>query len=188
MSEEFEVRGAHEDVIEHQAHHGVGLAQYVAIFTAILSTIAAIVSYHGATMQNEALLLKNEAVIKQTQAADQWSLYQANSNKAHLMELASVLVKDKDTENYKKELVRYTQQKNQVMKKAEALEMDFKAANDESALFMKNHHQEAQAMMFLQIAISLASITALTRKRWLFGLAGIAAIVGIGSAILAWMM
>jgi predicted RNA methylase len=40
---------------------------------------------------------------------------------------------------------------------------------------MHPHHELAQAMTLAQIAISLASITALTRRRWLFGVAAIAA-------------
>ena len=46
MSEQhMHVHGAHDHAVEHQAHHGPGLAQQVAIFTAILSTIGAVVAY-----------------------------------------------------------------------------------------------------------------------------------------------
>jgi hypothetical protein len=38
------VHGAHEHSIEHLTHHGPGLAQQVAIFTAILSTVGAVVA------------------------------------------------------------------------------------------------------------------------------------------------
>ena len=43
----FHVHGHHEHALEHEAHQGPGLAQYVAIFTAIISTIGAIISYQG---------------------------------------------------------------------------------------------------------------------------------------------
>ncbi len=42
-------------------------------------------------------------------------------------------------------------------------------------------------MTLIQIAISLASITALTRRRWLFVLALGAAVGGIGLAGLVWL-
>ncbi len=45
---DFHVHGAHEHALEHEAQHGPGLAQYVAIFTAVLSTVGAIVSYQAA--------------------------------------------------------------------------------------------------------------------------------------------
>ena len=41
------------------------------------------------------------------------------------------------------------------------------------------HHKLAQAMTLIQIAISLASVTVLTRKKWLFTLAGVSAAGGI---------
>jgi len=44
---------------------------------------------------------------------------------------------------------------------------------------MHPHHKLAQAMTLIQIAISLASITVLTRKKWLFGVAAVAAAGGI---------
>ena len=72
--EEFHVHGAHEHALEGQAHHPKGgLAQSVALFTAILSTIGATVSYEGGNTQTEALLYKNEAILKKTAAADQWA-------------------------------------------------------------------------------------------------------------------
>src|SRR3569623_1386965 len=90
MSEHgFHVHGSHEHEVEHQAHQGGGLAQYVAIFTAILSACGAVFSYQGSATQVEAMLLKNDAVLKKAEATDQWSFYQAKSNKGHLMELAA---------------------------------------------------------------------------------------------------
>ena len=44
---------------------------------------------------------------------------------------------------------------------------------------MVPHHKLAQAMTLIQIAISLASITVLTRKKWLFGIAAVAALGGV---------
>src|SRR5674476_469301 len=97
MSEDgFHVHGTDEHEVEHQAQGGDKLAGRVALFTAILASIGAIVSYQGGATQNEAMLLKNEAVLKKAQASDQWGFYQAKSSKQHLMELAIDLApKDK---------------------------------------------------------------------------------------------
>lgn len=45
---------------------------------------------------------------------------------------------------------------------------------------MGPHHHLAEAMTFTQIAIALASITMLTRKRWLLAVAGLSATAGLG--------
>lgn len=180
MSEHgFHVHGAHEHAVEHEAHGGPGLAQQVAIFTAILSTLGAIVSYQGGASQNEAMLFKNEAVLKKTEASDQWNFYQSKSSKGHLMELAMDLAPPDKKDFYKKQVEKYEKEKKEIKQKAEALEAESRKANDESEHALHPHHKQAQAMTLVQIAISLASITALTRKRWLFVIASVAAAGGV---------
>jgi hypothetical protein len=181
MSEhDFHVHGAHEHALEHEAQHGPGLAQYVAIFTAVLSTLGAIVSYQGGATQNEAMLYKNEAVLKKTQASDQWNFYQAKSSKGHLMELAYDLAPPGKKAGYITQIEKYAEEKQAIKKQAEALEEESRQANEHSAHAMHPHHRLAQSMTLIQIAISLASITALTRVRWLFAMAALAAAGGVG--------
>ena len=102
-SGQFHVHGPHDHALEHGAHgeHGEGaqkssggFVQWVAVFTAVLATIGAIVSYQGGHTQNEALYLKNEAVLKKADAANQWSYFQAKGTKQNLAELAEGLSTD----------------------------------------------------------------------------------------------
>jgi hypothetical protein len=188
MSENgFHVHPHHEHVIEHEAHHGPGLTQYVAIFTAVLSTIGAIVSYQGSDAQNEAMLFKNEAVLKKAQASDQWTYYQAKAQKGHLMELAEELAPQQKRAYYHEQVGKYNADKKKIQADAEALEEATRQANEKSDQLMRPHHYLALAMTLTQIAISLASITALTRKRWLFAVAGISACGGIALWALAFL-
>ena len=181
MSEQhMHVHGAHDHALEHEAHHGPGLAQQVAIFTAILSTIGAVVAYLGAATQNEAMLLKNEAVLKKAEASDQWSFYQSKSTKGHLAELAARLTRDPaQMAFYQKEVGRYDAEKKQIRLKAEELDNkshDFDAASERA---LHPLHKLEQALTLIQIAIAMGSITALTRKRWLFMVALVAAAGGV---------
>lgn len=178
MSEEFHVHGPESHHIEHEAHGGSPLAQQVAIFTALLASIGAIVGYQGSDTQEEAMLFKNEAVLKKTQASDQWNYYQAVSNKGHLMELASDLAAAGKSDYYKKQVEKYQAKKKEIKEKADELEKESSAANDKSEQLMHPRRRLAQAMTLIQIAISLASITALTKKKWLFLLALVSAAGG----------
>lgn len=181
------VHGAHEHAVEHEAQHGPGLAQQVAIFTAILSTIGAVVAYQGAATQNEAMLYKNEAVLKKAEASDQWNYYQAKSTKGHLAEFAAGLTKDPaQSERYRKEIQRYEQEKKEIRAKAEALDEESHKANERSEHALHPLHRLEQGMTLIQIAISLASITALTRKRWLLAIA-LSAALG-GASLWGWAM
>jgi hypothetical protein len=181
MSEDqFHVHGAHEHALEHEASHGPGLGQQVAIFTALLSTVGAVVSYQGGDTQSEAMMLKNEAVLQKSLASDQWNYYQAKSTKGHLMELAADLAPRDKAESFRQQAEKYKKDKEDIKKQAEALEQKSAAANRASEAAMHPHHRLAQAMTLIQIAISLASITALTRARWLFALGALAATAGVG--------
>jgi len=176
---EFHIHGAHDHALEHHAQGGDKLAGQIAIFTAILASIGAIVSYQGGATQNEAMLLKNEAVLKKAQASDQWNYYQSKSSKGHLMELASDLSPADKREHYNALILKYEGEKKEIKLKAEALEADSEKANERSELMLHPHHKLAQAMTLVQIAISLASITVLTRKKWLFAIAGVSACGGV---------
>ncbi|MDA8416465.1 MAG: DUF4337 domain-containing protein [Betaproteobacteria bacterium] len=188
MEDEFHVHGAHEHELEHaaQGHGGdhVALAQQVAIFTAILAAVGAVVSYLGGNTQNESLMHKNEAVLYKAHASDQWSFYQAKSTKAHLMSLAAQLAPEEKRAVYAADLARYEQEKKAIKAQAEAWEEKSRQENELAEHAFHPHHALALAMTFIQISIALASVTALTQRRWLLWPAGSSAVVGM--ALVAW--
>jgi len=164
----FHVHGPHDHAVEHGAQSGDSLASRVAVVTAILSTVGAVVGYQGGATQNEAMMFKNEAVLKKTEASDQWAYYQAKGNKQNLAELAAMMAPNDKLEFYKQEQERYKKEKAEIKVVADKLEAESKKANDASEAAMHPHHRLAQALTLMQVAISLASITVLTRKTWLF--------------------
>src|SRR3977135_3931543 len=106
--EEFDVRGPHDDVIDHAAEHG-GKDLFVgriAVTTAIVATIGALFSYQGGATQANAMLYKNNAAIKKTEAANQWNYYQAKSSKQNLAELAILLVPPEKQGRFKADIER----------------------------------------------------------------------------------
>jgi hypothetical protein len=178
----FHVHGPHDHAVEHAGGHGSGggLTQSVAIFTAILATIGAIVSYQGGHTQNEALYFKNEAVLKKTEASNQWAYFQAKGTKQNLAELAEALATNPDQKaKYQADIKRYKEEKEEIKKKAESLEALSSAADKKSETALNPHDKLAQAMTFIQIAISLAAICVLTGRKWMFGLSGACAAVGL---------
>jgi phage-related minor tail protein len=178
----FHVHGPHDHAVEHGAHGGDSFAGQIAVMTAVLSTVGAFFSYEGGATQNEAMLHKNNAAIKKTEASNQWNYYQAKSNKQNLAELAVALNSGSNKEKYEQEVERYKTEKQDIKKKAEALEAESHAEDEKSDASMHLHHRWAQAMTAIQVAISLAAITLLTRKRWLhlacYGAAGVGTVLG----------
>lgn len=171
--------------IPHQ-HGGEGpLVKWVAIFTAIAATLGGIVGHEANHVANDAILYKNEAVLKKTDAANQWAYYQAISTKSHLMELAKQLTPAEVHPNYDEKLAKYAQQKEEVQEKANALEKQVDAADAKSAALREPRQNLFLALALFQIAISVAGVTVLSRQLWLFGVAIAGALGGIGFWIVA---
>jgi hypothetical protein len=159
----------------------------VAMFTAVLATLGAIVSYLGGHTQNEALLHKNDAVLEKATASNQWAYYQAKSTKQNLAELAEGLATTPELKTkYAGEAARYKSEKEEIQKDAKLHEDKSIEANKASDAALSPHNKLAMAMTFIQIAISLASICVLTRRRWMFGMAGGAAVIGVMFWIMAY--
>jgi hypothetical protein len=166
--------------VPHQ-HGGEGpLVRWVAIFTAIVATLGGMVGHEASHVANDAILYKNEAVLKKTDAANQWAYYQAISTKSHLMELAKQLTPAQAHPGYDEKLAKYAQQKEEMQAKATELEKQVATADAKSAALREPRQNLFLALALFQIAISVASVTVLSRQLWLFGVAIAGGLGGIG--------
>jgi len=166
MSEgHFHVHGPHDHELEHAAHLPDPFAGRIAVMTAIFATIGAMMGYMAGATQNDALLFKNEAAIKKTEASDQWNFYQAKSSKQNIAELGTVLAAGEAQAKYAKEADRYRSEKDEIMVEAKKLEAASTAAEARSEASMHVHHRWAQAMTLIQIGIALGAIALLTRSK-----------------------
>ncbi len=188
MSEEgFEVHSPHEHALEHAGEsggHGQGSnsTNQIAMFTAIIATVGAIFSYMGGATQANAGLYKNNAAIKKTEASNQWNFYQAKSTKQALAELARDLAPEAKQPTYQAKVERYEKEKGDIKLVAEKLENEATEWDHQSDEQMHQHHRWAQATTVLQVAIALAAIALLTKKKWLeyamFGAGGVGLVIG----------
>jgi len=160
----------------------------IAMFTAIIATVGAIFAYMGGATQANAGLYKNNAALKKTEASNQWNFFQAKSTKQSLAELARDLTaKPEDKTKYQAKIDRYEGEKADIKTKAEALEAEATEWDHKSDEQMHQHHRWAQATTVLQVAIALAAIALLTKKKWLewamFGVGGVGVTVGALAAL-----
>ena len=195
-SDGFHVHGPHDHAIEHATQgHGDHDAQgddgfstnRIAMFTAILATVGAIFSYMGGATQANAGLFKNNAALEKAQASNQWNYFQAKSTKQSLSELARDLAPADKHTKYDDKIARYETEKKEIQKDAEkheAISKDWDKQSDEQ---MHQHHRWAQATTVLQVAIALAAIALLTRRKWLeramYGVAFAGVVIGALAAV-----
>lgn len=179
----FHVHGPHDHELEHAAQHDPGgMAGQLAVVTAILATVGAMFAYMGGATQANAGLYKNTAAIKKTEASNQWNYYQAKSSKQNLSELAVELAPEAKKPFYEGEVKRYSKEKAEVKLEADKLDKESAEWDKKSDEQMHQHHRWAQATTALQIAIAMAAIALLTKKRWLeyavFGMSAIGMVLG----------
>jgi hypothetical protein len=121
----------------------------------------------------------------QTKAVDTWNYYQAKSMKQNLAEAtldelhavsptssAGDTQADKRFEDYRGKIARYEREKEDVKKEAEGYEHQYEALN-------VRHDQFDLSDGSMSVAIALLGVTALTRKRWLLGVAAVFLAVGV---------
>jgi Domain of unknown function (DUF4337) len=122
----------------------------------------------------------------QAKAVDTWNYYQAKSMKQNLAEAtldelhavsptasaAGDTQADKRFEDYRGKIARYEREKEDVKKEAEGYEHQYEALN-------VRHDQFDLSDGAMSVAIALLGVTALTRKRWLLGVAAVFLAVGV---------
>ncbi len=127
---------------------------------------------------NEALFAANAGVLRQTQAVDTWSEYQADSIKKYeAQNLAALLAHTGGTpqeiQAARDEATRRQAQQDTLQPEAARLGDETAALNAESRTNLAHHHRFAVAVTLFQVAIGLSAIAALLRRRvvWLVSLA-----------------
>ena len=158
----------HEKVQESAEHSGAGWISWVALSTAVLAVLAAIAGLLSAHHVDEAMM-------NQIEASDQWSYYQAKSIKASVLD-AKMSLTGTANESDRSKYDRYEKEQEEIKSEAERKEAAAKSN-------FHKHQVFARGVTMFQIAIAIAAISALTRKRrfWfvslLFGAAGCAFVV-----------
>lgn len=152
------------------------LNTWIALTTALMAVLAAVTTLYVGKYSSRTVLF-------QAQETDQWAYYQAKSIKSYLYEVqkqeyeielaaqpgmpkAAREKMERAMTDFDKQLKRYDGEKNEIKAKAEGLAK----LKDEAAHKGGNF---GYALIFLQIAIMLSSIAALTKKPylWYMGLA-----------------
>jgi hypothetical protein len=163
--------------------------RWISLSTALLAVVAAVAALQSGTLVNEALLAKNNAVLKQSLASDQWAFYQAKGLKALQAKqsadiLAALPNAPAAAEKWAKEAERYKEEQKEIETKAHDLESERDADTAESHHLMHRHHAFAYCVTFTQVAIALSAIAALTKRKPLWYLSLLTGVAGVG--IFSW--
>ena len=160
---EVPLEGLHEEIHHSAEHGGEAWIMWVALSTAILAVLAAIAGLLSG-------MHANEAMMSQIESSDQWAYYQAKGIKAAVLD-AKMSLGGNATEEDRTKAERYQEEQKEIQEKATEKQNEAKS----------NFHQHevfARSVTMFQIAIAIAAISALTKRRafWfvslVFGAAG----------------
>jgi hypothetical protein len=164
----------HEQTHHAAAHANERWVSWVALSTAVLAVLAAIA---GLLSGNHA----NEAMMAQIESSDRWAYYQAKSIKAAVLDAKTSLSSGQPNEQDQARAAKYQEEQAAIQQQARAKEGE---AKDN----FHRHEVLARAVTMFQIAIAIAAISALTRRRgyWILSLAlGAAGCVFLGLGLWA---
>jgi len=147
---EIPMEHLHEHVKETAEHSGEAWISWVALSTAILAVLAAIAGLLSGQHANEAMM-------NQIESSDQWNYYQAKSIKASVLD-AKMSLAGAPNESDQSKRDRYEKEQEQIKSEAERKEAAAKSN-------FHKHEVFARGVTMFQIAIAIAAISALTRKR-----------------------
>lgn len=158
---------------------------YLALTTVIFAVCATLSTFKGGGFSTRSLM-------NQQKASDQWSFFQSKSIKSYLFEMQKESIElqydamtsekliskekanylEKKIDYYKEKLEQYGKEKKEIKVKAE----EFEKIRDDS----KSHSERfGIAVIFLQVSILLSSISALTKRKYLWYISLAVGVCGI---------
>jgi hypothetical protein len=164
---------------------------WLALSTAIMAVLAALTTLYMGKFSSR-------AIMAQGLESNEWAYYQAKSIKQHSFEMSKRALDlqyrsqkglqaevatdyEKTLSKYGDEIKRYDSEKKDIKDKAEGISKGKLAAQEMGGNF-------AYALIFLQIALMLASISSLTKRKYLWYIALICNIGWLFFFLNAWLL
>ena len=155
----------HAEHAEHAAHGGNRLITWVSMTIAVLAVLSALVGSLETIASGQALGQKNEAVLAQMRASDQWSFYQAKSLKKHIYTVGAGeggANAAKYTAIAKADAV----DEDGIQAQAKAFEKERDQRLKASETAEGRHHTLTLAATLMHMGIAISTIAIITGKKW----------------------
>lgn len=168
LKEQLDETREHHEHAQHGGHDGkAAWTLQLSLSTAIIAVFAAISSLQSGAAESAALLAKNEAILAQAKASDQWSYYQAKNIKGSLYEvqLDNPANSPETLAKFRAKKEKYDEERKEVETKARELEKEVEEKGKAGEEAFHHHHRFALAVTIFQVSIALAAIAALTKRK-----------------------
>jgi hypothetical protein len=157
----------HAKHARHAAQSGDRLTRDVAIAVSFMAIIAATIGSLQETESALALGLKNEAVLLQAQASDQWNFFQAKSIKKNSYQIAAeeATAQGRDAAAMLAKAKRYADEEADLQTKASDLELTSRTRWGDSTQHTHRQHTLTFAATLVHVGIAISSLAIFTGRR-----------------------
>jgi len=173
----------HAEHAAHAAHEANPFITTVSMTIAFVAVIAATIGSLETVETGNAIAEKNAAVLKQSQASDQWAFYQAKSLKKNMFEIArdqAVASLNPKAEDFDKAAKKNEADQEEIKKKAEELEKQRDEKLEKGEKHEERHHTLTLAVTFVHVAIAIATVAIITKgQKWPWYLSLILTAIGV---------
>ncbi len=171
--------------------------KYVSLSVVFIAVIAAIAAQWGGKYSSRVLTQLNNATFFQTQASDQWAYYQAKSIKLNAYEIGqrqlarSAGPADAEVakliEDYREKVATYKKEQKDIEARAHEFEEKRDDARRVAGVASGKGGKMGLAISSFSVAVALASICMVTKRKPLWFVALVFAGVAIGEMVMAWL-
>jgi hypothetical protein len=156
----------HAEHAAHASHPGANpLIGQVTLTIAVLAVAAAVVASLETTEGDRTIVAKNDAVLQQNKATDEWNFFQAKSLKKNLYVLAADQGGPKAAE-YAKVAAKNAAEQADIQKQAKALEAKRDVSSEVAERHEWRHERLTIASTLLHMSIAIATLAIILTRRW----------------------
>jgi hypothetical protein len=173
----------HAEHAAHAAETGDSLISQVTFTIAVLAVVAAISASLETTESDAAISAKNDAVLAQDEATDQWGFANSKSLRKNIYQIAGDAAGPK-ADAYAKSVAKESAGEAQAKAQAQALEAKRETLLTKGETHEERHGRLTVASTLLHMAIAIATLAIILHRRWPWYAA--LALSAAGAAVGAW--
>ena len=158
----------------------------VTMTIAVLAVIAAIGASLETSEGDQTIVAKNDAVLQQNQATDQWNEYEAKSLKKNLYAIEADRGGPKAAA-YAKVVAQNAADQQKIMTEAKAFEATRHHYSEIAEVHERRHGRLTIGSTLLHMAIAIATLSIILHRRWPWLMAIGLTVVGLGIGVWAYL-
>jgi Domain of unknown function (DUF4337) len=155
----------------------------VPVLTAVIAVLAAIATLFAHHSSIVGLANKNEAILLQTKAADQYNYYESKRIKVQLNQAlidSGIVPSGSGRKKMDQRITKENADANTILAKAVSFETQSADVMARSKSYMNSYENYQVSATLFEVAVVITSITALMRTKVLLFVSGIVSLVGLG--------